>query len=486
MQGTGARYLFVGTLLFYFYSLNVLWPPDFPEYKAVLSFFQLGVLGSLLVLFDYHRHRRWVVACMVVVYLQVILYLPLDQTFYLLPNPYTEFDLKMRGIFMVGVTVASIAFSLIFYQRVTAKAEERINSLLADVQQQNLHLQDLQKEIELYADRLQDSNEQLRESLASTEASRHALSLTHNQLRHVGQLKDELTAMVVYDLKNPLNAILAMTDTPPDANRLIGIRWAGQQMMLLVSNLLDIQRYEEARIDIHPQRHYLAHLVDSALRQVDYLFRSHRVEIDCRYPPNLALVADGDLLVRVLVNLLTNALKHAPAGDCLRLEAQLTELGGVRISLTDHGPGVPPELTERIFEKFVYGKASTAGFRNSGLGLAFCRIAIEAQGGGIGLRSVPHQATTFEFWLPNADTDGPVPAPLSRTDPDFHDVTLPLQLHECPEVARLRSLPVYEISLILDELDSLPEGDPAVSRWKQAVTQAALECHEDNFRKLLA
>ncbi|MER3513722.1 MAG: hypothetical protein C4310_04450 [Chloroflexota bacterium] len=115
-------------------------------------------------------------------------------------------------------------------------------------------------------------------------------------------------------------------------------------------------------------------------------------------PPDLpqALV-DRDLIGRVIHNLVQNALKHTAPGGRITLAAR-AENGHLVVSVQDDGEGIPPEYHAHIFEKFV--QVNKAARNGSGLGLAFCRLAVEAHGGRISVKSQPHQGSTFTFTLP--------------------------------------------------------------------------------------
>ena len=113
---------------------------------------------------------------------------------------------------------------------------------------------------------------------------------------------------------------------------------------------------------------------------------------------------DTELIGRVLQNLIGNAIKFTPAGGVIRVSAHRDTVDARRVvmSVSDTGPGLPPEVQARLFQKFVRGAGSGRG---SGLGLAFCRLAVEAHGGRIWADSTPGQGTVFRFTLPVSQTD---------------------------------------------------------------------------------
>ena len=129
-------------------------------------------------------------------------------------------------------------------------------------------------------------------------------------------------------------------------------------------------------------------------------------------------MADRDLVHRVLANLLTNALKHTPAKTEISIHVRLDKKARAFIvSVQDTGEGVPPDFKERIFEKFSQAEAKRRNHRvGSGLGLTFCKLAVEAHGGKIWVESEPGQGSEFFFTLPLPVPTDP-PSTPQRSDP---------------------------------------------------------------------
>ena len=202
--------------------------------------------------------------------------------------------------------------------------------------------------------------------------------------------KERLMGFVVHDLKNPvsnidLQAQLLVRDRSSPGAREAGasIREEVRSMMRLLLNLLDLSKSEEGRLV--PARTSID--VASLARDVcDALeVRAKAREISLRRAVEVATIdADRDLLRRVLENLLENALRHAPVNSVVTVSARAVP-GGTELAVADAGQGVPFELREVIFDRFILlEKPEQATTRSGrGLGLAFCRLAVEAHGGRI-------------------------------------------------------------------------------------------------------
>ena len=247
------------------------------------------------------------------------------------------------------------------------------------------------------------------------EQTRLQLEQKNRELLRLEQMREKLTQMVVHDLKNPLTGIVGNLQLleiqgpgmPPESFRQILTRTqeSARQLMSLILTLLDVARMEEEKLTLKRQRLRPEDLIRSCLRQAEGLARKAGVDLLASLPDVLPEVeADPDLAARVLGNLLSNALKHTPTGGKVELGAA-AEGEGVRFWVRDTGEGIPLQLLPRVFDKFVVGEPSTneAGMaRGTGLGLTFCKLAVEAHGGRIWVESHPGAGSRFFFTLPGS------------------------------------------------------------------------------------
>jgi signal transduction histidine kinase len=228
------------------------------------------------------------------------------------------------------------------------------------------------------------------------------------------RLKDDLTSMVVHDLKNPVNGIVMLVQLAlrksaalPEAHvgYLRQIERTCAEMTRLIENLLEIARIEEGKM---PVEHGVVALPELALEvQREYGpvaeqgGRLLRLDVPSDVP---AVIADRALLKRVLANLISNALRHSGSPEAVLSARAPGDTDVVVLRVTDRGTGFPPADLAHVFEKFrsVRRSPTAAPSSDTGLGLPFCKLAVELMGGRIGVDSRPGEETSFWLTLPRS------------------------------------------------------------------------------------
>lgn len=239
-----------------------------------------------------------------------------------------------------------------------------------------------------------------------------ALAESLARLQEMERLRDNLTHMVAHDMRSPLLAVqlavglLADAVAPTDAlaaDFAERARRGAAQVVEMVNQMLDVSRLETRTMEPNCARCDLVKIAHEAISALRPLAGGCEFRLDA--PPTLAADVDCGLLLRVLTNLLVNAMKFTPPGGEIRV-ALCSEEGRARMAVSDQGPGVAPEDRARIFDKFAQTSvgAQRGGF---GLGLAFCRLAVEAHGGSIGVESIPEGGSTFWFDVPTVRAAAP-------------------------------------------------------------------------------
>lgn len=250
--------------------------------------------------------------------------------------------------------------------------------------------------MELLSSRLRKvSQERSTGELSEKRLSREVsfLQSEKQRLEDLQRLRQETTELIIHDLRNPLSSIavslkmisLMLPEEALKANQgILSIAQAScDRMQRLVESLLEVSRLEtgEVRFQLQPIR--LPEMIDEIIRRTAILARpgtTLRSFIEPGLPPALA---DREKIDRVIMNLLDNALKYAPEGGQIIVSANRHGEGYLQVSVTDDGPGIPPEERSRIFERFAQIPNGQPRRRGFGLGLTYCRLAVEGHGGKI-------------------------------------------------------------------------------------------------------
>lgn len=272
-------------------------------------------------------------------------------------------------------------------------------------------------------------------SLLRLRAYHDDLEESHRRLKESEELREKLTSLIIHDLNGPLSTILFNVSVVlADPEGKLGERektflqralQSGEQLAQMVRNLLDISRMEEGKLLLHKESLQVADLIRESLAAVREQAAGRGIHLDADLPPILPLVqGDRELLGRVLSNLLWNALDYTPRGGFIHVTARHVRgaVIGVRgpgvqpptpedelveIRVQDTGVGIPRAYQEKIFEKFTQiGVGVDKGRRGTGLGLTFCKLAVEAHGGTIWVESQEGRGSTFIFTLPLTNAAG--------------------------------------------------------------------------------
>ena len=230
---------------------------------------------------------------------------------------------------------------------------------------------------------------------------------TQLQLHRLEKLRDDLTHMVVHDLRNPLSVIFAFLDlldldeskNISDSTRSFTTlaRRSAEELRNMISSILDVSKMGEGEMKLQREPCDLCALIRGVVASTQPLPGRRTVTLEAPESP-LRVMADVGLIRRVFQNLLSNALNYTPTGGDVRIVATLSS-EVIRVTVTDAGPGIAAEDHRRIFEKF--GQVESHDNRTgTGLGLTFCKLAVEAHGGRIGVESEVGAGSTFWLTLP--------------------------------------------------------------------------------------
>jgi two-component system sensor histidine kinase/response regulator len=230
----------------------------------------------------------------------------------------------------------------------------------------------------------------------------------HDTAMAMLRLREDLANMIVHDMRSPLTAIIGLShllesklsdpDVLEDVKR---IQAVADRLSVFVDDILTLAKLEQDTMVLHRSPTNVNQLASMAQQSHSVNFRAKRIDIIAELPEELRLVSlDENLFSRVLDNLLSNALKFSPEGSRVTLRVAYPNPASrsdhlVRVQVLDQGPGVPEDSRDRIFEKFDIVDMRRHGVAQIGLGLAFCKLVVEAHGGRIFAGANEPRGTVF-------------------------------------------------------------------------------------------
>ncbi len=262
-------------------------------------------------------------------------------------------------------------------------------------------------------------------SLLKLKGATDALEESLKRLRELQKARDDLMRMIVHDLKTPLTSMLATLEMLRDGDfgaiaerplrALSDVEGKAEDLLGLIQDLLDVSKVQEQTLALAPEPIAPAALLAEILFDWELRFTQEQTTARTEVADDAPVFrADKTLVKRVLTNLVQNAITHSPVPVTLTLSAR-RDPAGIVLAVADDGPGIPEEYQDLVFQKFEQVRAVNAPrVRSSGLGLAFCRVAVESHGGRIWVRSKEGEGSTFFIQLPLDPPERPT-RPLLRT-----------------------------------------------------------------------
>ncbi len=234
-----------------------------------------------------------------------------------------------------------------------------------------------------------------------------------SQLKDLERTKELLIQMLVHDLNNPLNVVFEGLEYlngkmrgkgQEDLERVLDLCLKeNREIIAMISELLDINKMEEGKMLLKHEKIQVSELVEDVLRDFSVMTAARKITLRAKIAPSVSQICGDVFLVkRVFLNLIGNAFKFSTPGSSIEITATPQEKNEtVLFSVRNEGWGIPPEYHEKIFEKFA--QVQDPGVKKNvgkGLGLTFCKMAVEAHGGKIWVESEAGKGTVFYFELP--------------------------------------------------------------------------------------
>jgi two-component system sensor histidine kinase/response regulator len=248
----------------------------------------------------------------------------------------------------------------------------------------------------------------LKDARDELQTSRDTLQSRNSLLEKLQREQVELMQFIIHDLKTPISLITinlqlarectVRSDLEAALETLADAQDGAHQLRAMVNDLLTVSRLEESSFPVDPEALCVGDLALPVLAAYSRRANQKNISLSHRLDRNCNVWGDPSLLRRVLENLLENSLRHTPAFGRVGLDARLGSQ--IEIAVSNNGPCIPSEDRVRIFEKFARGRAETSLPGSAGLGLYFCKRAIEAHGGHIDVHQTTEWPTSFVIQLP--------------------------------------------------------------------------------------
>ena len=230
-----------------------------------------------------------------------------------------------------------------------------------------------------------------------------------SEITRLERMKEDLTHMIVHDLKNPLNVIVIASDSLleeiqkngkiKDTQYLKIISNSAKNMLEMANNLLDINRIAEGKFPLNKSYENIEDVIIEVIESMEPKFENNKVKISFRKRDIPVFLFDRHVIKRVISNLLDNALKFSRAGTSVTISSGIKN-NRVIVSIKNRGYQIKKEDIDKIFLKFEQGRIIATGkIQGTGVGLTFCKMAVNASGGDITVKS-GKTGTTFSFYLP--------------------------------------------------------------------------------------
>ena len=362
----------------------------------------------------------------------------------------TEMDYQktLRNYFIMAF-IFMIVFSIIIFRN------------LANIRKANKKLEHQKKEIEAQKEEIQTQADKIAEQ--------------YEDLEKLDHFKETLTHTLIHDLKNPLSQILTNTKNQR-------VDHAARKMLQLITNLLDVEKYENTSFKLNKEWFPLRKILKEVQKGQQSSLKEKNLTMNLSFC-NCRVLADKGTIVRVMDNLLSNAIRFSPQNRSIDVSAKKGSDKHVMIAIKNYGPLIVLEDLPFIFDRYRHFENSNSNSHlSTGLGLTFCKMAIEAHGHAISAKN-DEDGVVFSFSL-----NGEIENEYSRSEED-HGNDLVLKADDMaiakPFFDQLRKIEVSQVSDILEVLGNIPEETENISLLKQQIRDAVFASNKELYQRII-
>jgi ligand-binding sensor domain-containing protein/signal transduction histidine kinase len=323
------------------------------------------------------------------------------------------------------------------------------------------------------------------------ESAKNNLDVAYEKLKSLDDYKEAMTAMIIHDFKNSLNTVISFSEGTPTERRLKSIRQAGQFMLNMVLNILDVQKFDTTEIKLAPSNNPIKKSINEAVNQLSYMIEQKSIKLTYEITEGHICTYDYELTTRVIVNILSNAIKYVPTNGCIKVSSKVKG-NYILTSIQDNGSGIPKDKIHLVWGKFSQIDEKKSGrVRSTGIGLTFCKMVVEAQGGKVGVESEEGKGSNFYFTLPIVKQTDIQEVPIEKLSIVKQEAkAIELSDNEkktlAPYLTELQQWEVYDYSEVKSILSSIKaNGNPAIAAWLEEIQKALQNVNEENYLNLI-
>ena len=385
---------YVGYFALFFVAIVIFTPVSIFSYTPVvyqffLAIVALYVLIVLVITMLKRREYSWILFGGYFFFFLVVIN---DILYY---NKFLE--TSFLGPFGLFVMVFTQAFVLSKKTSIAFNEVERLT-----VQLDN-YSRELEETVKQRTNEIVGQKEKIEKQKEEIESQADNLKIANEQLIEMDKFKESMTNMMVHDLKNPLSTIIGFSTAEMSGKYLNYIHQSGKQMLQLVSNILDVQKYEKTEMKLNKIKEFLHDIANSAFNQVKHQLVKKDIEFQNLIPKDHVVNVDEEIIKRVFMNIFSNAIKYISQTGIIKTASELIveeKNEYFRITIYNSGESIPADKIDTIFESYGQVNPIKSGISYStGIGLAFCKLAIQSHNGKIGAESDAEQGVTIWFTL---------------------------------------------------------------------------------------
>jgi signal transduction histidine kinase len=287
------------------------------------------------------------------------------------------------------------------------------------------------------------------------------LAHKNKNLKDLDKFKQIMVNTIAHDLKTPLTQILASSNDKSTTNL------AGR-MLMLITNMLDIEKYEYTSFIIDKKPYPVIDIIKSVINGLEISLYTKNIKV-LTHADNINVYTDKSILIRILDNLLSNAIRYSPQNQTIEITALLLSNKKVEISIKNYGKNIPEHALNTIFDKYKQLEHNTTHANTTGLGLTFCQMAIQAHGHSIKAKNFDG-GVIFSFTL-----DGEEIIKQNKEDIiSFEKNTLNTDEIEMlkPWLEQLKPYEIYQTSELISIIKNIPDTSDSIIAYKQKITDA--------------